>query len=95
MLAKVDPAFLIVAPEVVVPKNTTVQEQARQDYQMLDDSEATAITVGLRLAGYQSKMIGKGARVDSILPGESCEWNFAGRGCDHALNGNRFRRPRI
>ncbi len=68
MLARVNPAFLIVAPEMVVPKNTTAQEQARQDYQMLDDSEATAITVGLRLAGYQSEMIGKGARVDSILP---------------------------
>ncbi len=68
MLAKVDPAMMVVAPEIVVPKNTTVQEQARQDYRMLDDSEATAITVGLRLAGYQTEMIGKGVRVDSILP---------------------------
>jgi Lon-like protease len=68
MLAQVDHAMLVVAPEVVVPKNTTVQEQARQDYQMLDDSEATAITVGLRLAGYQSEMVGKGVRVASILP---------------------------
>ena len=68
MLAKVDPALKIVAPELVVPKNTSVQEQARQGYQMLDDSEATAITVGLRLAGYPSEMIGKGARVESILP---------------------------
>lgn len=68
MLAKVDPAMKIVAPELVVPKNTSVQEQARQGYQMLDDSEATAITVGLRLAGYPSEMIGKGARVESILP---------------------------
>ncbi len=67
-MAKLNPAMLIVPPDVVVPKNTTVQEQARQGYQMLDDSEATAITVGLRLAGYQSEMIGKGARVDSILP---------------------------
>lgn len=68
MLAKIDPAMKIVAPELVVPKNTSVQEQARQGYQMLDDSEATAITVGLRLAGYPSEMIGKGARVESILP---------------------------
>ena len=68
MLAQVDPAVKVVPPEVVVPKNTTVQEQARQDYQMLDDSEATAITVGLRLAGYQTQMIGKGVRVVSILP---------------------------
>jgi len=68
MQAQVDPAMKIVAPEAVVPKNTTVQEQARQDYQMLDDSEATAITVGLRLADYQTQMIGKGVRVESILP---------------------------
>jgi PDZ domain-containing protein len=67
MLAKIDPALKIVAPELVVPKNTSVQEQARQGYQMLDDSEATAITVGLRLAGYPSEMIGKGAKVESIL----------------------------
>ena len=85
MLAQVDPAIKIVAPEAVVPKNTTVQEQARQDYQMLDDSEATAITVGLRLAGYQTEMIGKGVRVDEHLAGEPCEWYFAGWGCDHSL----------
>ncbi len=64
-----DPAMVILPPEVVVPKNTTPQEQAKQDYQMLDDSEATAITVGLRLAGYQTQMIGKGVQVVSILPG--------------------------
>jgi PDZ domain-containing protein len=64
-----DPAIVILPPEVVVPRNTTPQEQARQDYQMLDDSEATAITVGLRLAGYQTQMIGKGVQVVGILPG--------------------------
>jgi len=68
-VAQFDPAMLILPPEAVVPKNTTPQEQARQDYQMLDDSEATAITVGLRLAGYPTQMIGKGVRVVSILPG--------------------------
>ncbi len=68
-VAQFDPAMVILPPEAVVPKNTTPQEQAKQDYQMLDDSEATAITVGLRLAGYQTQMIGKGARVVSILSG--------------------------
>ncbi|MGA7193965.1 MAG: S16 family serine protease [Anaerolineales bacterium] len=68
-VGKFDPAMVILPPEVVVPQNTTPQEQAKQDYQMLDDSEATAITVGLRLAGYQTQMVGKGARVVSILPG--------------------------
>ncbi len=69
VVAQIDPAMVILPPEAVVPQNTTPQEQAKQDYQMLDDSEATAITVGLRLAGYQTQMIGKGARVVSILPG--------------------------
>jgi len=66
-IGQFDPAMVILPPEVVVPQNTTPQEQAKQDYQMLDDSEATAITVGLRLAGYQTQMIGKGVRVVSIL----------------------------
>ena len=68
-VAQFDPAMVILPPEAVVPKDTTPQEQAKQDYQMLDDSEATAITVGLRLAGYQTQMIGKGAHIVSILPG--------------------------
>lgn len=67
-LGQVDPAIQIVPPEVVTPKNTTPQEQARQGYQMLDDSETTAIAVGLRLAGYPAAAVGKGARVVSILP---------------------------
>lgn len=67
-LGQVYPAIKIVPPEVVVPKNTTPQEQARQEYQMLDDSETTAIAVGLQLAGYPSTMTGKGVTVISILP---------------------------
>ena len=67
-LGQVDPAIKIVPPEVVVPRNTTPQEQARQGYQMLDDSETTALAVGLQLAGYPSTMVGKGVSVVSILP---------------------------
>ena len=69
LAGKVDPAFQIVPPEQVTPKNTTPQQQARQDYQMLDSSETTAIAVGLRLAGYTTVMVGKGVQVDAILPG--------------------------
>ncbi len=76
LIAQFDPAMVILPPEVVVPKNTTPQEQAKQDYQMLDDSEATAITVGLRLAGYQPQMIGKGARVRKHFAGQSCQRHF-------------------
>jgi PDZ domain-containing protein len=68
ILGQVDPAIQIVPPEVVVPKNTTPQEQARQGYQQLDESEATATAVGLQLAGYPDSMVGKGAQVVSILP---------------------------
>jgi len=91
MLAQVDPAMKVVAPETVVPKNTTVQEQARQDYQMLDDSEATAITVGLRLAGYQTQMIGKGVRVDSILPESHANNILLSGDVITALNGEPIR----
>jgi PDZ domain-containing protein len=69
LAGKVSPALQIVPPEQVTPKNTTPQQQAKQDYQMLDSSETTAIAVGLRLAGYNSALVGKGVQVDAILPG--------------------------
>jgi len=69
LAGKLSPALQIVPPEQVTPKNTTPQQQAKQDYQMLDTSETTAIAVGLRLAGYPSALVGKGAQVDAILPG--------------------------
>ena len=69
LAGQVSPALQIVPPEQVTPKNTTPQQQARQNYQMLDSSETTAIAVGLRLAGYPSALVGKGVQVDAILPG--------------------------
>jgi len=69
LLGKIDPAIQIVPPEQVTPKNTTPQQQAKQDYQMLFDSETTAIAVGLKLAGYTTAVVGKGVKVDSILAG--------------------------
>jgi PDZ domain-containing protein len=68
VLGKVDPAMEIIPPESVTPKNTTPQQQARQDFQMLDTSETSAIAVGLRLAGYSTTLVGKGVQVDVILP---------------------------
>jgi len=67
-LGQVTPVVQIVPPEQVVPKNTTPQQQATQDFQMLDNSETTAIAVGLRLAGYSTAAVGRGAQVVSILP---------------------------
>jgi PDZ domain-containing protein len=69
LAGQLSPALQIVPPEQVTPKNTTPQQQARQNYQMLDSSETTAIAVGLRLAGYPSALVGKGVQVDAILPG--------------------------
>ncbi len=73
LLGHVDPAIAIVPPEVVVPKDTTPQEQAKQGFQMLDDSETTAIAVGLELAGYKDTAVGKGVEVVGILPGSHAQ----------------------
>jgi PDZ domain-containing protein len=58
----------IIPPESITPKNTTPQQQARQEFQMLDTSETTAIAVGLKLAVYSTTLVGKGVQVDAILP---------------------------
>ncbi len=68
LAAHVDRAMTLQPPEVVVPKDTTLQEQAQQGYQMLNESEATALAVGLRLAGFKADLIGKGVEVLEILP---------------------------
>jgi PDZ domain-containing protein len=90
-LGQVDPAIKIVPPEVVVPKNTTPQEQARQGYQMLDDSETTAIAVGLQLAGYPATIVGKGVTVVSILPDSHANGILQIGDVITGLNGNPVR----
>jgi PDZ domain-containing protein len=91
LAGQVDPAYQIVPPEQVTPKNTTPQQQARQDYQMLDDSETTAIAVGLRLAGYPTVIVGKGVRVDSILPGSHANGLLQSGDIIVGLNGTPIR----
>jgi len=88
LAGKVDPALQIVPPEQVTPKNTTPQQQAKQDYQMLDNSETTAIAVGLRLAGYTSVIVGKGVQVDAILPGSHANGLLHTGDIIVGLNGN-------
>ncbi len=68
VVGQLSPAVKIVPPEQIVPPGTTAQALAQQEYQMLDESETTAIVEGLRLAGYDATIEGKGARVVSILP---------------------------
>jgi PDZ domain-containing protein len=91
VLGQVDPAIKIVPPEVVVPKNTTPQEQAKQGYQMLDESETTALAVGLQLAGYPSTMVGKGVAVVSILPDSHANGILQTGDVITGLNGNSVR----
>lgn len=64
---QLSPVVRIVPAEQIVPAGTTPQELARQGFQMLDQSETTAIAVGLRLAGFPVKAEGKGVLVASIL----------------------------
>ena len=67
VFGQLSPAVRIVPPDVIVPPDTTPQEQARQGFRMLDESEVTASVVGLRLAGYDARAEGKGVLVDSVL----------------------------
>ena len=88
LAGKVSPALQIVPPEQVTPRNTTPQQQAKQDYQMLDNSETAAIAVGLRLAGYPSALLGKGVQVDAILPGSHANGVLKTGDIIVGLNGN-------
>jgi PDZ domain-containing protein len=66
LIGHLSPVIKIVPPESVVPDNTTPQKLAQQGFQMLDQSETTAIVMGLRLAGYQTEVVGKGVKVVTI-----------------------------
>ncbi|MGA2111804.1 MAG: S16 family serine protease [Anaerolineales bacterium] len=87
LMAQVDPAYQVVPPEIVVPANTTLQKQAQQDYQMLNDSETTAIAVGLRLAGYSTAVVGRGAQIVAILPGSHAAGRLEAGDIVAAVNG--------
>lgn len=68
LVGKVSPVVKIVPPEIIVPEDTTPQEQARQGFEMLDESEAMAIVVGMRLAGFDAELVGTGIEVLDIQP---------------------------
>lgn len=54
---------------------------------MLSDSETTAIAVGLRLAGYSTAVVGKGALIVAILPGSHALGRLQAGDIITALNG--------
>jgi PDZ domain-containing protein len=68
LAGKLNPVVKIVPPEIIVPENTTPQEQARQGFEMLDESETTAIVVGMRRAGFDADLVGKGIEVVDFQP---------------------------
>ncbi len=67
-LGQLTPVYKILPPEKIAPNQPSPQESAQQGFRMLDQSETTAAVVGLRLAGFNAKEVGKGAEVASILP---------------------------
>jgi Lon-like protease len=67
LIGQVDPATKIVPPQTITPDDTTPQEQARQGFQMLDQSTTTAVGIGMQLAGYPVTISGTGAQVVSVL----------------------------
>ena len=68
LFGQISPIINLVPPERIVPADRTVQEEARRNFQMLDESQIAAIAVGLQLAGYEVEITGLGARILSILP---------------------------
>jgi Lon-like protease len=68
LIGQVDPAIKIVPPQTITPADTTPQEQAREGFQMLDQSTATAVGVGMQLAGFPATISGTGVQVVSVIP---------------------------
>lgn len=63
------PAFALVPPERIVPRNTTPQEVMRRNVNMLEESEATAIVVAMQLAGYDQAVLTSSAlEIMNIVP---------------------------
>jgi PDZ domain-containing protein len=90
-IGQLTPAVKIVPPAAIVPNSTTPQEIARQGFQMLDESESTAIVVGLQQAGYNAALIGKGVRVLSIVTGSHAQGLLQPGDVILALNGATIR----
>jgi Lon-like protease len=84
--AQLDHSVLIQPQEEIVPKNSTAQKESQQSYQMLLDSDTTAIIVGLHLAGYPVD-VNDGLTVISILPESPSNGILAPGDVIHGANG--------
>jgi PDZ domain-containing protein len=82
------PVLTILPPEKITPNQASPQENARQGFQMLDQSILTASVVGLQLAGFNASEVGKGAGVNSILPGSPAQGRLLPGDIITAVNGS-------
>jgi Lon-like protease len=73
LTGQITPVLTILPPEKIVKNQVSPQENARQSFQMLDQSVTTASVVGLRLAGFDAVEVGKGAGVVSILAASTAQ----------------------
>lgn len=74
---ELSPVIRIVPPERIVPEDTTLQEIVERGTEMLDESEATATVVGLRLAGFDATVTGEAAEVVNIVAESSARDRLA------------------
>ena len=65
--AHIDRSIRIVPPETIVPRDRTPQAFAREQFRALQDSEALAVVVGLRLASYDVPVNSIGVQVVSVV----------------------------
>lgn len=91
LFAQWSPLVKLVLPEQIVPPDTTAQEVARHQYKILEESETTAVVLGLRLAGYAASIKGNGVRVLSILPESPAQSILQPGDVITTLNGKQIR----
>lgn len=64
--AHISPAYVLVPPERVIPVDMTPQQLIQRNVSMLEESEATAIVVGLRLAGFEAELTSTMLQITSV-----------------------------
>lgn len=91
LAGKLTSAIKVIPPARRQPNEPSPQETARQGFQMLDQSETTAVAVGLRLAGFPASVVGKGVRIISVLPESPSQGLLKPDDVITALNGGPIR----
>lgn len=64
--AQLNPAYVLVPPERVVPVDMTPQQLIQRNVSMLEESEATALVVGARLGGYPAELTSTALQISSV-----------------------------